>query len=195
MNPSDSSHSSTYNGNGTHALPMHDSTTSPHESTKGLSTQPFPASKKVYVKGKLPGVNVPMREIQLTPTQLGNGAPSTPNAPTLVYDPSGPYTDAEVHIDVREGLKALRQEWILGRGDVEQLEEVSSEYGRKRATDPSLANLRFTHLRKPLRAKPGRNVTQMHYAKKGIITPEMEFIAIRENQRRRGCSLLKSHGI
>ena len=185
MNPSDPSPSSSQNGNDAHALPMHDSDTSPHETTKGLSTKPFPASKKVYVKGELPGVNVPMREIQLSPTQMGNGAVPIPNGSTLVYDPSGPYTDTEEQIDVREGLKPLRQEWILGRGDVEQLDEVSSEYGRKRATDPSLANLRFTHLRRPLRAKPGRNVTQMHYAKKGLITPEMEFIAIRENQLRK----------
>src|SRR2546422_10316337 len=102
------------------------------------------------------------------------------SAPFLIYDTSGPYTDPAAGIDIRRGLAPLRQEWIIGRGDVETLSEVSSEYGRLRLADRKLDALRFAHLRKPLRAKPGCNVTQMHYARKGIITPEMEFIAIRE---------------
>jgi phosphomethylpyrimidine synthase len=149
-----------------------------------LTTAPFPASRKVYVEGTLPGVRIPMREISLTPTHAANGGAPTPNQPVTIYDTSGPYTDPAVAIDVKKGLAPLRREWILGRNDVEQLADVSSEYGRMRAADPKLASLRFQHIRKPLRAKPGRNVTQLHYARKGIITPEMEFIAIRENQSR-----------
>jgi phosphomethylpyrimidine synthase len=149
-----------------------------------LTTTPFPASRKVYVDGKQPGVRVPMREISLTATRAANGGPSTPNDAMTVYDTSGPYTDPQVTIDVRAGLAPLRMAWITGRGDVAQLPEVTSEYGRMRAADPKLASLRFAHVRKPLRAKPGMNVTQMHYARKGMITQEMEFIAIRENQKR-----------
>ena len=149
-----------------------------------LTTKPFPASRKVYVEGKQPGVRVPMREITLTPTRSANGAPPVSNDSVTVYDTSGPYTDPQAKIDVRAGLAPLRLSWITGRGDVEQLPAVTSEYGRLRAADPKLSSLRFAHVRKPLRAKPGMNVTQMHYARKGIVTPEMEFIAIRENQQR-----------
>ncbi|MBD0315460.1 MAG: phosphomethylpyrimidine synthase ThiC [Nitrospiraceae bacterium] len=152
--------------------------------TSSLSTTPFPASHKVYVEGSLPGVRVPMREIQLTPTRSMNGGGATVNAPVTVYDTSGPYTDPGVAIDVRSGLAPLRREWIIGRQDVEELPAVTSAYGRQRAADPRLAELRFQHIRKPLRSKLGRNVTQLHYARKGLITPEMEFIAIRENQSR-----------
>jgi phosphomethylpyrimidine synthase len=113
-----------------------------------------------------------------------NGSGSTINMPVTVYDTSGPYTDPLVAIDVRTGLAPLRRPWVLSRQDVEELPAVTSAYGRMRAADPKLAELRFQHLRKPLRAKPGRNVTQLHYARKGTITPEMEFIAIRENQSR-----------
>jgi len=102
-----------------------------------------------------------------------------------VYDPSGPYTDPSTEIDLRQGLRPLRRDWILGRQDVEELADVSSDYGRQRANDPSLNDLRFSHIRKPLKAKPGLNVSQMHYARQGIITPEMEFIAIRETQLRK----------
>jgi phosphomethylpyrimidine synthase len=125
-----------------------------------------------------------MREISLTPTK-GTGGKGSNNAPVIIYDTSGPYTDPAVTIDVRKGLTPLRRPWVLGRQDVEELPQVSSTYGRIRAIDPKLAELRFQHIRKPLRAKPGRNVTQLHYARKGIVTPEMEFIAIRENQSRR----------
>ncbi|MDA2910729.1 phosphomethylpyrimidine synthase ThiC [Nitrospiraceae bacterium AH_259_D15_M11_P09] len=149
-----------------------------------LTTTPFPASRKVYVEGALPGVLVPMREITLTPTQAANGGPTTPNASVTVYDCSGPYTDPNAKIDIRAGLTPLRRGWILDRDDVDELPHVSSEYGRRRAVDPKLADLRFRHLRKPLRAKPRMHVTQMHYARKGMVTPEMEYIAIRENQSR-----------
>ncbi len=126
-----------------------------------------------------------MREISLTPTKpLGNGKVEE-NPPFRVYDTSGPYTDPQVAIDIRMGLAPVRSRWIVGRGDVEELSSVSSEYGRLRAADPRLDAIRFAHIRKPLRALSGRNVTQMHYARKGIITPEMEFIAVRENLRRR----------
>ncbi|MDE3225036.1 MAG: phosphomethylpyrimidine synthase ThiC, partial [Nitrospirota bacterium] len=148
-----------------------------------FSTQPFPGSRKVYVEGTR-GVRVPMREISLTPTKSTNGGAPTPNQPVTVYDTSGPYTDPAATIDVRAGLAPLRRAWVLGRGDVQELPHVSSDYGRLRAADPKLDELRFGHIRKPLRAKPGRNVTQMHYARQGIVTPEMEFIAIRENQMR-----------
>ncbi len=149
-----------------------------------LTTEPFPASRKVYVTGSDPSIRVPMREISLTPTQGPNGATPTPNPSVTVYDPSGPYTDSDVAINVREGLNPLRRQWILNRQDVEELPEVSSIYGRKRSTDASLDAIRFALSRKPLRAKSGMNVSQMHYARKGIITPEMEYIAIRENQSR-----------
>ena len=149
-----------------------------------ITTKPFPASRKIYVTGTNPSVRVPMREISLTPTKWMSGGPPTPNDPVTVYDTSGLYTDPAADIDLKMGLAPLRREWILSRGDVDQLADVTSRYGRMRAVDPKLADLRFQHLRKPLRAKVGRNVSQIHYARKGIITPEMEFIAIRENQSR-----------
>jgi phosphomethylpyrimidine synthase len=152
--------------------------------TSPLTTAPFPASRKIYVNGSQPGVRVPMREISLTPTRPMNGSDPIVNAPVTVYDTSGPYTDPSVTIDLRAGLAPLRRPWVLNRQDVEELPKPTSAYGRMRATDPKLAELRFQHIRKPLRAKPGMNVTQLHYARKGIITPEMEFIAIRENQSR-----------
>src|SRR6266540_3621172 len=149
-----------------------------------ITTQPFPASRKIYIEGSRASIRVPMREIRLTPTKSFKSGAVEENAPFLIYDTSGPYTDPAAGIDIRRGLAPLRQEWIIGRGDVETLSEVSSEYGRLRLADRKLDALRFAHLRKPLRAKPGCNVTQMHYARKGIITPEMEFIAIRENLKR-----------
>jgi phosphomethylpyrimidine synthase len=145
------------------------------------SVQPFPKSRKVYIEGSRPDIRVPMREITLddTPTAFGGEQ----NAPLYVYDTSGPYTDPDVSIDVRKGLAPLRERWILERDDTEQLEQLSSEYGRARAADIRLDALRFELTRKPRRAKPGKNVTQLHYARQGIITPEMEFIAIRENMK------------
>ena len=149
-----------------------------------LTTAPFPASRKIHVSGAHPGVRVPMREISLSPTKSMNGGAPTPNEPITIYDTSGPYTDPSVTIDARAGLAPLRRQWVLDRADVEELPDVSSQYGRMRKADSKLDELRFQHIRKPLRAKAGQNVTQIHYARKGIVTPEMEFIAIRENQSR-----------
>ena len=122
-------------------------TTNGNRTTANITTHPFPASRKVFVEGQLPGVRVPMREITLTPTKPINGGSPVPNEPIVVYDTSGPYTDPSVQIDLRKGLPAVRQEWILSRGDVEQLPEVTSEYGRLRAADPKLKDLRFQHIR------------------------------------------------
>ncbi|MBF9141426.1 phosphomethylpyrimidine synthase ThiC [Hymenobacter properus] len=151
-----------------------------------VERQPLTGSRKIYVPGKLhPEIRVAMREIALADTErkFDFGFPSEQNAPVTVYDTSGPYTDPNVEIDLKKGLPRLRQQWILNRGDVEQLAGTTSEYGQQRAADTSLDHLRFEHIQAPLRAKSGHNVSQMHYAKKGIITPEMEYIAIRENQR------------
>jgi phosphomethylpyrimidine synthase len=139
--------------------------------------KPLPNSKKIYVTGSRPDVRVPMREISQSPTE------DEPNPPIYVYDCSGPYTDPAVKIDIRAGLPALRAGWIAERNDTEELSGLSSDYGRAREADAEIAGLRFDLKRKPLRAKAGMNVTQMHYARRGIITPEMEFVAIRENQR------------
>ncbi len=141
------------------------------------AVKPFPKSKKIHVAGSRPDIRVPMREISLSATGM------EANPPVHVYDTSGPYTDPEALIDIRKGLPALRSAWIAERGDTEALSEPTSEYGRMRLLDTSLAALRMSVERKPLRAKAGRNVTQMHYAKQGIVTPEMEYIAIRENLR------------
>nr|PZN06253.1 MAG: phosphomethylpyrimidine synthase ThiC [Pseudomonadota bacterium] len=145
--------------------------------------KPFPNSRKIYVQGSRPDIRVPMREITQSDTPASFGYEKNP--PIYVYDTSGPYTDPDVKIDIRSGLPALRLPWILERDDTEELPGPSSEYGVKRLNDPKLAELRFNLTRKPRRAKPGRNVTQMHYARRGIITPEMEFVAIRENMRRK----------
>ncbi len=144
-------------------------------------TRPFTGSKKIYVQGSRPDLRVGMREVTQSPT-LTSGAPEE-NPPIVVYDTSGPYTDPDAHIDLLKGLAALREAWILERGDTERLAGPTSEYGRARHDDPRLAHLRFEHQRKPRRAKAGCNVTQMHYARQGIITPEMEYVAIRENMR------------
>ncbi len=143
--------------------------------------QPFPNSRKIYCQGSRADMRVPMREISLAPTPASFG--SEKNPPVVVYDTSGPYSDPACRIDLRQGLPAVRAAWIEERGDTEVLESVSSTYGRTRASDPKLAHLRFEHLRRPLRARIGRNVSQMHYARRGIITPEMEYIAIRENMK------------
>jgi phosphomethylpyrimidine synthase len=144
-------------------------------------TKPFPASRKVFVEGSRPDIRVPMRELTLTPTHTSQGVEENP--PVYVYDTSGPYTDPSARIDLLAGLPEVRTAWIRERGDTEPLDGPSSEFGRRRQNDPALAHLRFAHIRTPRRAKPGANVTQMHYARKGIITPEMEFVAIRENMR------------
>jgi len=144
--------------------------------------QPLPNSRKVYVEGSRPDLRVPMRVISQADTPTAFGGEQNP--PIYVYDCSGPYTDPAAKIDIRQGLPALRQKWIEERGDTELLSGLSSEYGRAREHDPKLAELRFNLKRQPRKAKPGMNVSQMHYAKKGIVTPEMEFVAIRENLRR-----------
>ncbi|MBA1193507.1 phosphomethylpyrimidine synthase ThiC [Pseudomonas entomophila] len=145
------------------------------------SVQPFTRSRKVYVQGSRPDIRVPMREISLddTPTDFGGEA----NAPVLVYDTSGPYTDPEVTIDVRRGLADVRSGWIDARGDTERLAGLSSDFGQQRLADEDLTRLRFAHVRHPRRAKAGANVSQMHYARQGIITAEMEYVALRENMK------------
>ena len=157
------------------------------------AVQPLPNSRKIHVQGSRADIQVPMREISQsdTPTALGGDK----NPPIYVYDTSGPYTDPTVKIDVRSGLAPLREKWIVERNDTEQLSGITSQYGLARLHDPKLAEMRFNLKRHPRRAKSGANVSQMHYARKGIITPEMEFIAIRENQRRDGLSelLTKQH--
>ena len=148
---------------------------------KRASIQPFAASEKFYVEGSRPDIRVPMRKVTQSDTSTTKGIEKNP--PVFVYDTSGPYTDPKAAIDLCLGLPPLREAWIDERGDVEKLTGPSSEYGRQRQGDSKLDQLRFEHLRKPLRAKSGANVTQLHYARRGIITPEMEFVAIRENQK------------
>ncbi len=147
----------------------------------GEVTQPFPASRKVYVQGSRADLRVPMREVTLTPTHANQGVEENP--PVFIYDTSGPYTDPAARIDLLGGLPAVRAAWIEERGDTELLDAPTSEFGRGRQSNPALAHLRFEHIRAPRRARPGANVTQMHYARRGMVTPEMEFVAIRENMR------------
>ena len=151
----------------------------------GISREPLPGSKKIYVPGKIYDIKVAMREILLSDTivKTPEGKKIEKNIPITVYDTSGPYTDPSIDIDLRKGLPRIREKWILERGDVDVLSDFSSSYVRERMKDRSLDHLRFEHIKKPFRAKKGCVVTQMHYAKKGIITPEMEYVAIRENQR------------
>jgi phosphomethylpyrimidine synthase len=146
------------------------------------SVQPLPSSTKVYVQGSRPDIQVPFREITLTDTITEKGV--EPNSPVLVYDTSGVYTDPAVAIDIRQGLPSVRSEWIFGRQDTEFLDQYSSEYTRRRMKDPRLDTLRFHLERQPLKGLLGKNVTQLHYARQGIITPEMEYVAIRENMKR-----------
>lgn len=145
------------------------------------AVKPLPNSRKIYTTGSRPDIQVPMREISQSDTAASIDAEKNP--PIYVYDTSGPYTDPSVKIDIRSGLPALRENWIDSRDDTEVLSGPNSAYGKERLTDPKLAQMRFNLQRKPRRGKTGMNVSQMHYARRGIITPEMEFIAIRENQR------------
>ncbi|WP_027420114.1 phosphomethylpyrimidine synthase ThiC [Crocinitomix catalasitica] len=152
-----------------------------------ITRDPFTGSEKIYVKGEIhKDLKVAMRQINLSDSQAmftkGQFVKDN-NEPVVVYDTSGPFTDPSVEINVKEGIPAIRQEWILKRGDVEELDEISSDFGKERLYNSDLDHLRFEHLKKPLIAKKGQNVSQMHYAKKGIITPEMEYVAIRENQK------------
>ncbi|CAM8663543.1 ThiC Thiamine biosynthesis protein ThiC [Oxalobacteraceae bacterium] len=144
--------------------------------------QPLPNSRKIYVPGSRADIQVPMREVSQSDTPASFGAEKNP--PVYVYDTSGPYTDPSAKIDIRSGLSPLRGQWISERNDTEELAGPTSLYGIERLSDPKLAELRFNLHRKPRRAKSGKNVTQMHYARQGIVTPEMEYIAIRENLRR-----------
>ncbi len=144
----------------------------------------YPSSEKTYVEGKMFPIRVGMRKINLTPTvtfDKDNKKVFTPNAPVVVYDTSGPYTDPDIKTDINAGLPRLREQWILDRGDVEQLDGITSEYGRQRLNDKSLDSVRFKCLKKPYVAKSGRKMTQMAYAKAGIVTAEMEYVALREN--------------
>ena len=148
------------------------------------AVQPLPNSRKVYVEGSRPDIQVPMRAISQSDTPASFGA--EPNPPIYVYDCSGPYSDPDAQIDIRNGLEDVRAGWIAERNDTEALSGLSSEYGTERLHDPALTEMRFPGLvRQPRRALAGKNVTQMHYARQGIITPEMEYVAIRENMRRK----------
>ncbi|HEM7451344.1 TPA: phosphomethylpyrimidine synthase ThiC [Acinetobacter nosocomialis] len=152
-----------------------------HEQDAKDLTRILPASKKVYIEGSRPDIQVPMREISLTDTPTGLGGEHNP--PIMVYDTSGVYTDPNVQIDLNKGLPSVRQKWIEERNDTDVLSGLTSKFGQERLKDIRTADIRFAHIQNPRRAKAGKNVTQMHYAKQGIITPEMEYIAIRENQR------------
>ncbi len=157
-------------------------------------TRPIPGSRKIFVEGSRPDLRVAMREIAQTQTPTLFGGETNP--PITVYDPSGPYTDPDARIDLAAGLPALRAKWIEERGDTELLPKLSSEFGRARETNPKLDAVRFPNRTLPRVARAGANVSQMHYARKGIITPEMEYVAIRENQRLdavRDALLLKQH--
>ena len=148
----------------------------------GAAIEALPNSQKIYVSGSRADIRVPMRQISQsdTPTDMGGET----NPPIFVYDTSGPYTDPDAKIDIRDGLPALRAAWIEERNDTDMLDGPSSDFGRERQANEKMADLRFNLTRRPRRAKPGKNVTQMHYARQGIVTPEMEYIAIRENQNR-----------
>ncbi len=161
---------------------------------QNINVSSYPNSKKVYIEGKLHPIKVGMREIHQYPTvTIENGKRiEKNNDPVTVYDTSGPFTDPKIEIDINRGLPRLREEWVEKRGDTEVLDDITSEYGKARRDDPSLDAIRFPVMHKPRKAKEGACVTQMYYAKKGIITPEMEYVAIRENldNEKRG---IKSH--
>jgi len=147
-----------------------------------ITRSPFPNSKKIYVEGKIHPINVAMREIHLSPTKLTNGNLEE-NLPVTIYDTSGPYTDENFEINIEKGLPRIREQWILDRNDVEILDGITSEYGKKRLANSKLDELRFSYNHQPKVSREGKEVTQLYYAKQGIITAEMEYIAIRENQR------------
>lgn len=141
----------------------------------------YPNSDKIYLSGSRADMRVPLRQIRQDDTVFAQGR--EPNPPIPVYDTSGPYGDPNAEIDLKQGLADVRGTWIAERGDTEQLAGLSSEYGQARAHDPQTAHLRFNQITRPLRAQSGKNVTQMHYARRGIITPEMEFVALRERMK------------
>ncbi len=152
-----------------------------------ITRDPFPASEKIYVNGTIhKDIKVAMRQINLTDSKAmftKGQFVKDKNEPVVVYDTSGPFTDPNIEIDVKKGVPKLRENWIREREDVEELAEITSDFGKERLYNSDLDHLRFEHLKKPLIAKKGHNVSQMHYAKKGVITPEMEYVAIRENQK------------
>lgn len=164
-----------------------------------LRGEAYPNSQRIYLTGSREDIRVPMREIQLSPTLLGGSKDNPqyePNEPIPVYDTAGPYGDPNADLDVRNGLRPLRHQWIAERGDTESLDQLSSAYTQQRLADDGLDHLRFDNLPQPRRAKTGKCVTQLHYARQGIVTPEMEFIAIRENmgrERIRGDVLRQQH--
>jgi len=155
--------------------------------TSNITRDPFPGSEKIYVAGEIhKDIKVGMRQINLTDSEAmftKGEFIKEKNEPVVVYDTSGPFTDPNIEINVKQGVPAIRQPWIDKRGDVQELDEITSDFGKERLYNSDLDHLRFEHLKKPLIAKEGANVSQMHYAKKGIITPEMEYVAIRENQK------------
>lgn len=176
-----------------HILNPHSTFSAANAEVDAAAIAPLPRSRKVYQQGSRPDIRVPFREVSQddTPTLFGGEK----NPPLTIYDTSGPYTDPSVKIDIRKGLAAMRGNWIAERSDTEQLEGASSKYGQARQKDATLDALRFELRRQPRRAKAGKNVTQMHYARRGIITPEMEFVAIRENlQRERYVEMLRAGG-
>ena len=162
-----------------------------HEQDAKDLSRILPASKKVYLQGSRADIQVPMRAIELTDTPTGLGGEHNPDI--LVYDTSGVYTDPKINIDLNQGLPKVREAWIAERQDTEQLAHLSSHFGQERLKDIRTADIRFAHIQKPRRAKTGKNVTQMHYARQGMITPEMEYIAIRENQRQREGTDTRQH--
>ena len=162
-----------------------------HEQDAKDLSRILPASKKVYLQGSRADIQVPMRAIELTDTSTGLGGEHNPDI--LVYDTSGVYTDPKISIDLNQGLPNVREAWIAERQDTEQLAHLSSHFGQERLKDIRTADIRFAHIQKPRRAKTGKNVTQMHYARQGMITPEMEYIAIRENQRQREGTDTRQH--
>ncbi|MBC9230378.1 phosphomethylpyrimidine synthase ThiC [bacterium SPL81] len=171
-------------------LPSADISAQHEQDAKDL-TRILPASKKVYIQGSRQDIQVPFRKISLTETPTGLGGEYNP--PVMVYDTSGVYTDPNVQIDLNQGLPSIRQTWIEERDDTDVLSSLSSDFGQARLKDIRTADIRFAHIQNPRRAKAGKNVTQMHYAKQGIITPEMEYIAIRENQRQREGVDMRQH--
>ena len=162
-----------------------------HEQDAKDLSRILPASKNVYLQGSRADIQVPMRAIELTDTPTGLGGEHNPDI--LVYDTSGVYTDPKISIDLNQGLPNVREAWIAERQDTEQLAHLSSHFGQERLKDIRTADIRFAHIQKPRRAKTGKNVTQMHYARQGMITPEMEYIAIRENQRQREGTDTRQH--
>ena len=162
-------------------MPKHKTFAGADAAADSLALAPFPNSRKTYLGGSREDIRVPFREISLSPTVTGGETRINP--PFYVYDTSGPYTDPDARIDIRAGLSKLRQQWIVERGDTEALDAPSSEFRRHLDADDKLAHLRFPHPPAPRRAKSGSCTTQMHYARRGIITPEMEFVALRETMR------------